>query len=125
MFRLADVYLMASEAILRGAAGASKSKAVEYFNAVRTRAYTGTAGNITESDLNLDLLLDERGRELYWECHRRTDLVRFNKFTSGDYLWAWKGGVSGGQAVNSKYNVFPIPSADLSANPNLKQNPGY
>jgi len=125
MFRLADVYLMASEAILRGAAGASKTKATEYFNTVRQRAYTGTAGNIAESALNLDLILDERGRELYWECHRRTDLVRFNKFTTGDYLWAWKGGVSQGQAVDPKFNIFPIPSADISANPNLKQNPGY
>jgi len=125
MFRLADVYLMASEAILRGAAGASKTKATEYFNTVRQRAYTGTAGNITESALTLDLILDERGRELYWECHRRTDLVRYNKFTTGDYLWAWKGGVSQGQAVDPKFNIFPIPSADISANPNLKQNPGY
>jgi len=121
MFRLADVYLMASEAILRGASGASKTKATEYFNIVRQRAYTGSAGNITENNLNLDLILDERGRELYWECHRRTDLVRFNKFTTSDYLWAWKGGVSQGQAVDSKYNIFPIPSADISANPNLKQ----
>lgn len=125
MFRLADVYLMASEAILRGAAGGSTAKAVEYFNAVRTRAYTGTAGNITAAELNLDLILDERARELYWECHRRTDLVRFNKFTTGDYLWAWKGAERDGKAVADKYNIFPIPSADLSANPNLKQNPGY
>ena len=125
MFRLADVYLMASEAILRGAAGGTKAKATEYFNVVRQRAYTGSAGNVTENNLNLDLILDERGRELYWECHRRTDLVRFNKFTTADYLWAWKGGVSQGQAVDTKYNIFPIPSADISANPNLKQNPGY
>lgn len=125
MFRLADVYLMASEAILRGASGASKSLATEYFNAVRTRAYTGTAGNVSESELDLDLIIDERGRELYWECHRRTDLVRFNKFTTADYLWAWKGGVSQGQAVDPKYNIFPLPAADLAANPNLKQNAGY
>ena len=124
MFRLADVYLMAAEAILRGANG-SKATALGYFNTVRERAYTGTAGNITESELTLDFLLDERARELYWECHRRTDLVRFNKLTTGDYLWAWKGGVSQGQAVDPKYNIFPIPAADLSANPNLQQNPGY
>lgn len=124
MFRLGDVYLMAAEAILRGAPGGT-SKALEYFNAVRTRAYTGTAGNVSSSELNLDLILDERARELYWECHRRTDLVRFNKFTTADYLWAWKGGEANGRAVDSKYNIFPIPSADRSANPNLEQNPGY
>jgi SusD family len=124
MFRLADVYLMAAEAILRGANG-SKATAVQYVNTVRERAYTGSAGNITESELTFDFLLDERGRELYWECHRRTDLVRFNKLTTGDYLWAWKGGVSQGQAVDARFNIFPIPAADISANPNLEQNPGY
>ena len=125
MFRLADAYLMASEAILRGASGGTNAKAVDYFNAVRTRAYTGTAGNVTAAELNLNLILDERARELYWECHRRTDLVRFNRLTTSDYLWAWKGGVKDGRAVDPKYNYFPIPSADLSANPRLSQNPGY
>jgi hypothetical protein len=125
MFRLADAYLMASEAILRGASGGTSAKAVDYFNAVRTRAYTGSAGNVTASELNLDLILDERARELYWECHRRTDLVRFNRLTTSDYLWAWKGGAKDGRAVDPKYNYFPIPSADLSANPRLSQNPGY
>ncbi|MFZ1703404.1 MAG: RagB/SusD family nutrient uptake outer membrane protein [Saprospiraceae bacterium] len=125
MFRLADAYLMAAEAILRGATGGSSAQALEYFNEVRTRAYTGTSGNVTSSDLNLDLILDERARELYWECQRRTDLVRFNKFTTADYLWAWKGGVKEGRAVHSKYNIFPIPSADMGANPNLVQNPDY
>jgi len=125
MFRLADAYLMAAEAILRGASGASTTKATEYFNVVRTRAYTGTSGNISASELNLDLILDERAREFYWECHRRTDLVRFNKLTTSDYLWAWKGGVIGGTSVNPKFNIFPIPAADIAANPKLKQNPGY
>ncbi|MBK9737787.1 MAG: RagB/SusD family nutrient uptake outer membrane protein [Saprospiraceae bacterium] len=125
MFRLGDVYLMASEAIFRGAGGGDKAKAVAYFNKVRERAYKGSAGNIIESDLNLNLILDERARELYWECHRRTDLVRFGQFTDGSYLWQWKGGVKEGANVPSYRNIFPIPSADINANPNLKQNPGY
>ena len=75
--------------------------------------------------LHLDFILDERGRELFWECCRRTDLVRFNEFTTGTYLWAWKGGVQSGTAVDSKYNLYPIPSTDLSSNPNLIQNKGY
>jgi len=69
--------------------------------------------------------LDERGRELYYEAFRRTDLIRYGKFTTNTYLWAWKGGVLGGAAVDPKYNIFPLPSTDLSANPNLKQNTGY
>lgn len=123
MFRLADVLLMASEAIVRG--GGDRSLALDYFNRVRHRAYGGSGGGISDADLTLQMLIDERGRELYWECHRRTDLVRFGKFSNTDYLWAWKGGVKEGKAVESFRDVFPIPSSDLGANPHLLQNPGY
>lgn len=123
MFRLADVYLMASEAILRD--GGNKQQALDYFNAVRSRAYGGYGGEISLDDLDLDMILDERARELYWECHRRTDLIRFGKFTNDLYLWAWKGGVKEGAAVEDFRILFPIPSADLGANPNLEQNEGY
>ncbi len=125
MFRLGDVYLMAAEALLRGAGGGDKNKAAQYFNVVRTRAFTGTSGNYTSANLTLDVLLDERARELYWECHRRTDLVRFGQFTDGAYKWAWKGGTKEGTSVPSYRNVYPIPAQDLGANPNLRQNTGY
>ena len=125
MFRLGDVYLMAAEAILRGADGGNKEQAVQYFNAIRQRAFTGTAGNYTAGTLNLDVLLDERARELYWECHRRTDLIRFGQFSDGTYRWAWKGGVKEGKTTENYRNIFPIPSNDLGVNPNLVQNPGY
>jgi len=62
---------------------------------------------------------------LYWECFRRTDLIRYGLFTSQAYLWPWKGGVSSGTGVDSHYNLFPLPSSDLEANPNLVQNMGY
>ena len=125
MFRLADAYLMAAEALLRGGGGGDKNKAAQYFNVVRTRAFTGTSGNYTAANLNLDVLLDERARELYWECHRRTDLVRFGQLTDGAYKWAWKGGVKEGTSVPSYRNIYPIPAQDLGANPNLRQNTGY
>lgn len=124
MFRLADVYLMAAEAIYRGAGGGDKTKAAIYFNAVRTRAFTGTSGNYAVADLSLPVILDERARELYWECHRRTDLVRFGQFTDGTYKWAWKGGVKEGASVGKFRDIYPIPSQDLGANSNLTQNPG-
>lgn len=123
MFRLGDVYLMAAEAILRS--NGDKSTAVDYVNELRQRAYKGTGGNISAADLDLDYIIEERARELYWECHRRTDLVRFNLLTTGDYLWDWKGGVQDGQAVESFRNVYPIPASDINANPNLEQNEGY
>ena len=124
MFRLADVYLMASEAILR-TPGGDKNKATDYFNVVRTRAFTSTSGNFAAADLSLPVILDERARELYWECHRRTDLVRFGQFTDGTYLWDWKGGAQAGTTVPSFRNIYPIPAQDLGANPSLKPNPGY
>jgi hypothetical protein len=125
MFRLADVYLMYAEAVLR--TGSDVTTAVGYINQLRERAYGDASGNITsgDPDLDLDFVLDERARELYWEGHRRTDLVRYNYFTSDQYLWQWKGNSTNGVATNDKYNLFPIPSADLTANLNLVQNPGY
>lgn len=124
LFRLADVYLMYAEAVVRGGGG-SMSQALELINDLRTRAYGDNSGNIATGDLTLDFILDERARELYWECTRRTDLIRFGKFTDGSYLWPWKGNVPEGIAVDSRFNLFPIPASDMGANPNLKQNTGY
>ena len=125
MFRLGDAYLIAAEAILRGATGGTKDEALMYFNALRERAFTTTSGNITMDALDLPLILEERAKELYWECHRRTDLVRFGQFTDGDYVWQWKGGVKEGTQTSSHRNIFPIPANDMAANPELTQNPGY
>ena len=93
---------------------------------MRTRAFGSPTGGITDAELSLEFLRDERARELYWECHRRTDLIRFGEFSaSTNYVWAWKGNVPEGRAVESFRDIYPIPSPDLGANPNLVQNPGY
>ena len=124
VFRLADVYLIYAEAALR--TGTNTATALTYVNLVRTRAYDGSAtGNITAGQLTLPFILDERGRELLFEGHRRTDLIRFGKFTGGDYLWAWKGGALNGTSVDDYRNLMPVPEADRINNPNLKQNQGY
>ncbi|WP_276503832.1 RagB/SusD family nutrient uptake outer membrane protein [Terrimonas pollutisoli] len=122
VFRLSEMYLIYAEAVLRGGAGGDATTALNYMNTIRTRAYGNANGNITANDLTLKFILDERGRELYWEGHRRTDLVRYGLLTTGTYLWPWKGGVASGTAKASKYNIFPIPAANLTANPNLTQN---
>lgn len=122
MFRLSEAYLTAAEAYLRTG---NTSTALNYVNIVRNRAYNSGNGAITSSDLNLNFILDERSRELSWELVRRTDLIRFNKFTGADYTWSWKGNSQAGKGIAEKYNIFPLPSADLTANPNLKQNDGY
>ncbi|MDG4716775.1 RagB/SusD family nutrient uptake outer membrane protein [Winogradskyella marincola] len=123
MFRLADAYLMYAEAVLRGGGG-SMGTAVDYINELRVRAYGDTSGNISQSDLDLDFILDERARELYWEAHRRTDLIRFNQF-SDNGVWQWKGGVQSGTTTDSFRDVMPLPATDLGINTNLEQNTGY
>ena len=123
MFRLAEAYLIYAEAAIR--TNGNLAQAVTYINNLRQRAYGNTNGNITSGQLTLDFILDERARELQWEGKRRTDLIRFDKFTTANYLWPWKGGVSSGVAVASTRNLYPIPSAEINTNPNLVQNPGY
>ncbi|MBQ4286174.1 MAG: RagB/SusD family nutrient uptake outer membrane protein [Bacteroidales bacterium] len=120
MFRLAEVYLMEAEAVLRGGQGATRAEALGLFNDLRLRAYGDATGNVADGDFDLDLILDERARELYHEAVRRTDLRRFGKFTTNAYIWQWKGGALAGRAVDDKYNIYPIPAAELSANTNLK-----
>ena len=122
LFRLADAYLMYAECVVRGATGGSISQAVDYVNAVRERS---NASIITAGDLTLNFLIDERGRELNLEGHRRSDLIRFGMFTGGSYLWPWKGNALNGTSIPSTYKLFPIPVQALQANPNLTQNPGY
>lgn len=124
MFRLADVYLMYAEAVLRGGTGGDLNTAIGYINQLRERAWGNSNGNVSE--INLNFILDERARELFWEGHRRTDLIRFGKFAGNTgYVWAWKGNSKDGLEVNARYNLFPLPAADITANPNLTQNDGY
>lgn len=124
VFRLADVYLMYAESVLRGGSGSSAT-ALQYINELRQRAYGDNSGDISISDLTLDFILDERARELYWEGSRRTDLIRYGRFSNTNDVWPWKGGVAGGVSTNAKFDLFPIPASDIAANPNLTQNPGY
>jgi hypothetical protein len=123
VFRLAEMYLIYAEATLRGGTGGTTAQATTYINNLRQRAYGNNNGNV--SGLTVNDILDERGRELYWEAFRRTDLVRYNRFTTATYLWPWKGGVSTGTSVPAFRNIYPIPTSEVSANPNIVQNPNY
>ena len=107
-YRYADVLLMKAEALVRLNRAA---EAVAPVGLVRARAGLAPLNPVT-----LDNLLDELGREFYWENHRRTDLIRFGKFLQP---WQEKG------QSDPKRLLFPIPNRSLSANPNLVQNPGY
>ena len=123
VFRLADAYLIYAEAHIRGGGGTA-GDALNYLNLIRQRAYGNTSADFAALP-PVDTILAERSRELLFEASRRTDLVRFGVFSSGAYLWAWKGGVAGGQALPAGRDLYPLPANELIANPNLQQNPGY
>lgn len=133
LFRLADVYLMYVEAQMRneGATNGSNVKnasaqSIGYLNNLRVRANSGSSSaNVTAGDVDLNFVLDERARELHWEGHRRQDLIRFGKFTGGNYNWAWKGNIQNGTSISDNLRIFPIPANAIVANPNLTQNQGY
>lgn len=110
IFRLADVYLLKAEALLR--TNGSMAEAVKLVNRVRVRAKAAEVTTIT-----LDGILEERGRELAWEGWRRNDLIRFGKYQG---KWGFKAGNEGAYR-----DIFPIPATELVLNKNLKQNPGY
>jgi hypothetical protein len=118
VFRLSDAYLMAAELDLRIDGSVSTT------NEAYLQEIVDRAGTTLPSTIDLDWILDERARELYWEAHRRTDLIRFGEFTTG-YDWPYKGGVVDGTDVATTYDLMPIPYDDIVANPNLVQNPGY
>jgi hypothetical protein len=130
---------MAAEAILRGGGG-SRAEALNYINEIRDRAYMfgsyeqsgvkAANGRIDDAQLTLDFILDERSRELASELIRRTDLIRFGKYTKG-YNWDWKGSDNGapdtymGQDIDDRYKLLPIPQNEFTVNPYLTQNPDY
>ena len=135
LFRTSEAYLTAAEVILRGASGGSRAEALQYVNGIRERAYmhgayakagvrSDVAGAITDGELTLSFILDERQRELASELVRRTDLVRYGLLCKGRN-WDWKDGVFAGRDVDTKYNLFAIPETELTNNPSLKQNEGF
>ena len=124
LIRLAEIYLNYAEATLRGGGGDTNT-AVSLINQIRERGFGGSSGTISSGDLTLDFILDERSRELYWEGLRRTDLIRYNRFTNSSYLWPFKGNEPTGVGVDEYRNLFPLPANVVAINSNLTQNEGY
>ena len=118
MIRLAEVYLIYAEACMNLQ---QSSSAMPYLQALSLRAGVDPPAEITA-----DFLVAERARELMWEAHRRTDLIRFGLFNTDEYLWPYKGGDDfAGKAFPAYKCIFSIPPTELAANPELVQNPGY
>ena len=113
VFRLADAYLMLAECQMNGV----ECDGLRYLNLVRDRAEMPALSQITA-----DELLKERMRELYCEGHRRSDLIRFGKYTGANYLWSWKGGDYEGASLPEYRALYPIP---MQYTATVGQNPGY
>jgi starch-binding outer membrane protein, SusD/RagB family len=118
IFRLADIMLMKAECLMRLNNGVATQEAVDLVNEVRERSFEpgDPDATYTTTTLTLDELLDERGRELAYEMHRREDLIRFDRFN--DEWWEKP-------ASDEKYKLYPIPANVRAANPVLEQNTGY
>ena len=114
LIRLGEIHLIYAEACMHAGGDAS----------AQIKALADRAGVAAPATIDADFLMAERARELMWEGHRRTDLIRFGKWRSG-YNWTYKGGNFGGQDLPSHFNVFPVPSTELATNLDLQQNPGY
>ena len=118
MVRLAEIYLIYAEACMNLGQGAT---ALPYLAELSARA-----GVAAPTEVTTEFLVAERARELLWEAHRRTDLIRFGLYDSAAYLWPYKGGDSfTGQAFPSYKCIFPLPPTELAANNALVQNSGY
>ena len=118
MIRLAEIYLIYAEVCMNLGV---PEEALPYMQALATRA-----GVAPPSEITPDFLLAERARELLWEAHRRTDLIRFGVYHTDAYLWPYKGGDTyAGSAFPAYKCIFPIPPTELATNKALVQNPGY
>ena len=119
--RSAEAYLTYAEALTRLSGDVAPAEAVDAINAIRGRAHA-----LQRNRFTLDQILDEWGREFYFEGRRRIDLIRFNRFGGNvDYVWTWKGGTYAGRNFDAYRNLFAIPTNDLIVNTKLVQNPGY
>lgn len=123
LFRLAEAYLIEAEADARLNGGTTTAVGTAAINALRARAHASTKAS---GSYTLDYICDEWDREFYSELLRRPTLVRFGRFGGNNsYNWTWKGGAKNGKSFAATRNIFAIPTTDIVANGNLKQNPGY
>jgi hypothetical protein len=117
LIRLGEIYLIYAEACLNLNQTGSATPRLQELSARAGVTFGGT--------LNTDYLIAERARELMWEGHRRTDLIRWGKFTDPGFMWTYKGGSFTGQNFDKHMEIFAIPPSEMNTNPNLVQNPGY
>ena len=122
--RVAEAYLTYAEADARLNGGKTSIDGTKAINDIRNRAHASTRSE--SASYSLSEICDEWSREFYFEGRRRTDLIRFGRYGgNNNYNWQWKGGDKAGRNFDSHLNIFAIPTEELTANSNLKQNPEY
>lgn len=114
LIRLGEIHLIYAEACMHAGGNAS----------AQLKALADRAGVAAPTTVDEEFLMAERARELMWEGHRRTDLIRYGKWIKG-YNWTYKGGDFAGRDLPAHFNIFPVPSTELATNLELEQNPGY
>ena len=150
LFRSADLYLMAAEAIVKGATGAKLGTADVYYNIVLDRALASNSGKsparaqdaanprdlptkvvsyrATPATISIDMILDESAREFLGESFRWNDLKRTQTLISrGTQYNPWtKQGIAGTAQIKAMHYLRPIPQSMIDVtNPKIEQNPGY
>lgn len=121
IYRLTEIYFDKAEAIMRKNGGIATQEAVDLINESRKRAFTDQdweAAKYTVANLTMDELLAEKGREFIFEGKRRTDIIRFGRFTKGSW-WDHT------PTNDARREIYPIPFRQMANNVNLVQNPGY
>ncbi|HCV80188.1 MAG: RagB/SusD family nutrient uptake outer membrane protein [Zunongwangia sp.] len=121
IYRLTEMYFNKAEALMRQNGGGATSEAVSLINESKSRYFTKEDWPnemYTTANFTLNELLVERGREFIFEGKRRTDLIRFDRFTTGSW---WDKTPDG----DDHTELYPIPYRQVQTNPNIEQNPGY
>jgi tetratricopeptide (TPR) repeat protein len=123
VIRLSEIYLIAAEAALSTDAG----KAANYLNAIRKRA--PALAPATAATINIDMILDERSKELIGEGHRFFDMMRLNKTITFNDEFGNIAVPTRTKSIDRTFykTILPISQGEINANPGLKaqQNPGY
>jgi len=144
LFRSSEAYLIAAEAILKGANNGNLGSAEDYYNKVVDRALGSNAGadpmcakypeNVTSleeksyranGNLTIDMILDERARELMGEYTRWYDLKRTGTLIErGKKYNPWMASSQSG--IEEKHYLRPIPQSEIDrTQPTIENNPGY
>ncbi|MBR4093849.1 MAG: RagB/SusD family nutrient uptake outer membrane protein [Bacteroidales bacterium] len=126
VIRLSEIYLIAAEAALRQTTPDAEA-AADYLNEIRKRS--PNLEPATAETITLDMILDERSKELVCEGHRFWDLIRNNRTIEFDDFLGNVNLTDRGHTIDRTHpkTILPIFTAEINANPDIatQQNPGY